>query len=118
MSGGWKQLERKVAGWFGTYRNPLSGRNNRGDDGDRRLGDIILGVGVVEVKRRKDLSFQRAWETRRLALHDHKPWAHYEFKTGQHDMVTITVDFKTAKFLSEKLREQWTRDAQSCVSSM
>ena len=107
MSSGWKRLERLVAGWWGTCRNPLSGRNNVDDSGRRRLGDIVFSRGVIEVKRRQSLSFKRAFETRRLAEECGKPWAHYEFRTGQADMVTITLNFDEARYVSEKLRERW-----------
>ncbi len=55
-SGTWKAFERAVAlkDWD-SKRNPLSGANNRSDDGSARPGDVIMPEGinaVVEAKYR------------------------------------------------------------------
>ncbi len=108
MSGAWKQRERDVAEWFGTVRNPLSGRNNVADDGTRRLGDVILNCAVVEVKRRKACStVTRAKATRYEANKVKKPWAHFEFCTGQPNIVTLTLDIKTMREVSKFLLSRW-----------
>ncbi|MCX6707221.1 MAG: hypothetical protein NT001_03710, partial [Candidatus Woesearchaeota archaeon] len=64
----WKQREREIAEMFGTSRNPLSGSNNRADDGSKRQGDILYSFAIIEVKLRKDNStIKRALETKKLA---------------------------------------------------
>lgn len=100
-----------MAEWFGTKRNPLSGRNNYNDAGEKRLGDILFEHAVIEVKRRATISVEMALETRRLARQYKRPWAHYEFKTGQADVVKITVDFATGRRISQFLRETWLPQA-------
>jgi len=107
MSGSWKQKERLVGTWFGTMRNPLSGRNNRSDDGSLRLGDILFKEAVVEVKRRATFSFQHADETQKLAKEYKKPWICLEFKTGKADMVRMSMDYKTAEVVCAALARYW-----------
>ena len=46
----WQDRERLVAGWFGSVRNPLSGRGNVTDDGKRRLGDSVYRYAILESK--------------------------------------------------------------------
>lgn len=108
MSGGWKQTERVVAGWFGTVRNPLSGRNNVDDSGARRLGDIVYKHAVVEIKRHKTVSMINVPCVRDLARKAKLPWALFEFKTGAADLVKLTVNKETAAYLSECLNALWT----------
>lgn len=109
MSSGWKQRERLVASWFGTYRTPLSGRNNRNDDGSKRLGDILYRHALIEVKRRKSIGMKLAKETRALAKEHGIPWLHIEFSTGEADLVRIVTNFTMAalmcNLLSAKLEE-------------
>lgn len=106
MSDGWKQKERLVAGWFGSVRNPLSGRNNVSDDGTRRLGDLVYPHAVVEVKRRKaNTAITRAKETRQLAAG--KPWIHVEFSTGQPEITALVMDYELAKKVCKFLDQEW-----------
>ena len=52
----WKAFERRVARViFDTERNALSGRNNRNDDGSRRLGDNLRQDIIVECKKYKKI---------------------------------------------------------------
>jgi hypothetical protein len=111
MSGAWKNQERLVASWFGVTRNPLSGRNNRDDDGGVRCGDIIYKHAVVEVKRRQAVNMQVGIETRTLARSCFKPWIVYEFKTGCAEMVKLTMDHETAAAVSSFLDEYWKEKA-------
>lgn len=52
----WTALERRAAEDWDSRRNPLSGANNRDDNGDARPGDVILDPQVwnhsVECKYR------------------------------------------------------------------
>ena len=96
-----------MAGWFGTTRNPLSGRNNRDDNNEVRCGDIIYKHAIVEVKRRRSVSMQVGLETRDLARPRMKPWLVYEFQTGCADMVKLTCDHRTAEAISHFLDEWW-----------
>lgn len=104
---GWQQKERLVASWFKTVRNPLSGRNNVDDSGGRRCGDVIMGYGLVEVKRKKALSMKDAKDTQQLARARNLPWAHMEFQTGTPSLVQITLDYENAKIICEALRTHW-----------
>lgn len=110
----WQNKERLVAGWFSTCRNPLSGRNNVNDAGERRCGDIIYGDGVIEVKRKKNLAIGDALETRDLAASRGLPFAHFEFKTGQADIVTVTLNYGDAKTAVEALRIKW---GKKCIGA-
>lgn len=101
----WQQLERKVADWFGTRRNPLSGRNNVCDDLSPRLGDIIYSHAVVEVKRRATVSFDVAKDTRELAKRHFKPWIVFEFRTGEPNLVKISCDHGLAAHLAKAADE-------------
>lgn len=107
MSGAWKNKERLVAGWFKTMRNPLSGRNNIGDNLQRRIGDIIYPHAVVEVKRRKSVGMKLAQETRKDGKEAGKPWLHFEFATGQPDIVKITVNYRIAALACALLDQHW-----------
>lgn len=96
-----------MAEWFGTRRNPLSGRNNYCDDGSQRLGDIIYKHAVVEVKRRSTVSFDVAKQTRELAKRHFKPWIVFEFRTGEPDLVKISCDHRLAEHLAKAADEYW-----------
>lgn len=103
----WQEKERLVARWFGTSRNPLSGRNNIDDKGERRLGDIVYKYALVEVKRRKSCSFEFAKSARKLAASKSLPWIVFEFKTGEPDLVKLNVDYKTAYAICQFLSACW-----------
>lgn len=106
----WQEKERLVAKWFNTIRNPLSGRNNVDDKGNRRLGDIIYKYALVEVKRRKECSFSFAKSARDLANKNKLPWIVFEFKTGEPDLVKLNVDYKTAQAICEFLSVKWENE--------
>lgn len=106
----WQEKERLVAKWFNTIRNPLSGRNNVDDKGNRRLGDIIYKYALVEVKRRKGCSFVFAKEAKKLAAKNNIPWVVFEFKTGEPDLVKLNVDHKTAAAICEFLSVKWENE--------
>ena len=101
--------ERWVAEWFGVKRNALSGRNNSNDDGSPRLGDIVHPVGVVEVKRRKDVSLELGRAIAKLSrkLKPPRPWLVVEFKTGQIDMVKLTMNKETAAKVCNFINLLW-----------
>lgn len=108
MSKAWQEKERLVGEWFGSTRNPLSGRNNVDDNGNRRLGDVIHPLAVIEVKRRKNNStIIRAKETRDLAKKHNKPWVHLEFATSQPEIVSISLNYEEAKKICKLLNIQW-----------
>ena len=95
----WKDWEREVASWFGGRRNPLSGRNNVSDSGEKRLGDVV-GVGdlVVECKLLKAVaSIRRARQTAKLAKENGKRFVHVEREKGDRKLVCFVVDRETAK---------------------
>lgn len=106
----WQDKERLVAKWFGVQRNPLSGRNNIDDRGERRLGDIIYPYALVEVKRRKGCSFNFAKDARKLAKTRNLPWIVLEFKTGEPDLVKMNMDYKTAQAVCEFLATKWENE--------
>jgi len=59
----WKAFERAVAGFFDTFRNPLSGENSR-----HTAGDVIHKDYFIECKYRKKLGLFSLWRrTRALA---------------------------------------------------
>lgn len=109
-SNSWKEKERLVAKWFGSHRNPLSGRNNIADDGSRRLGDIVYKHAVIEVKHKKTVNVDVGAETRKLA--DGRPWLVFEFKVARSgsapeaSLVKITCDHKTAAFICDALKKR------------
>lgn len=107
MSRAWQQQERLVAEWFGTKRTPLSGPNDRWDDGTGRLGDVLFRPAVVEVKRRKEVSFKYAEETARKAKKVGLPWLCVEFKTGKAGFVKLAMTKETAAFVCDELRRAW-----------
>lgn len=104
----WKKWEREVAGWFGGKRNPLSGRNNYDDRGNRRLGDVVGVNGlVVECKLLKRVaSISRARKTRELARKHGKRFVHVERQKGDRNLVCFVVDINTAKELAKYLKEK------------
>ncbi len=90
----WKGRESFVAErWFNTTRNPLSGRNNRNDDGSKRLGDNLYQQALVEVKlRKKNAVIERALETRELAEANDIPYIHLESLLGNKQVWALCVD--------------------------
>lgn len=109
----WQAQERLVASWWGTFRNPLSGRNNRNDDGSKRLGDIMYKPALIEVKRHNDVSMKIAESVRALARAHYKRWALFEFRTGCANLVKITVDHDTAEAICGFLREKWDKEEKN-----
>jgi len=116
MSGAWKERERLVGKWFGVKRNPLSGSNNRADDGSVREGDILLSYAVVEIERTKRLSLSLGREAREKGKKRGVPWAAIEFKTGAPEMVKLTVDFQTAEYLAGHLKRRWMASTEALPS--
>lgn len=110
MSKSWQEKERLVAKWFKTNRNPLSGRNNVDDKGNRRLGDIIFPYALIEVKRRKVCSFDFAKDARKLAGKLH--WLVLEFKTGEPDLVKINMNYELAELICGFLADKWRKEKQ------
>lgn len=110
MSRAWQQQERLVAAWLHTTRNPLSGRNNRNDDGSKRLGDVLYRHAVIEVKRKKTVNMREVDSVRWLARVAKLPWALFEFKTGAADLVKITVNHATAEVICACLRKLWEQN--------
>jgi len=96
-----KNFEEQVGQWFGVHRNPLSGRNNRSDDGKRRLGDILYKYALVEVKtRRKLATITRALESMELAEKNGKPFIHFERIVGDKKViVTVCHEDLVVKFV-------------------
>lgn len=93
----WKGRETFVGQrWFnGVTRNPLSGRNNRNDDGSKRLGDILYQPAIVEVKLRKENAvIKRALETRQLARDNGLPYIHLESLLGNKDVWALCLDLE------------------------
>lgn len=108
----WKQWEREVASWFGGHRNPLSGRNNKDDAGNQRLGDVI-GVNnlVIECKLLKAIaSIKRAKETARLAKERGYGFVHVEREKGNRKLVCLVVDIYTAKQIANFLSNEGRAD--------
>jgi hypothetical protein len=65
----WQQLERYAATIFGTTRNPLSGANNRSDDGSKRIGDVITKPGdrwFAECKHYARFAIKTVFESAQL----------------------------------------------------
>lgn len=111
-SKGWQNQERLVASWLGTMRNPLSGRNNRNDDGSRRLGDVLYKESVIEIKRRNNISMANVHCVRDLARAARLPWLLLEFRTGTADLVKLTCDHDTARFIMKMLDKKWKLNAK------
>ena len=105
----WKALERKYAKWFDTTRNPLSGRNNRNDDGSKRLGDNLYKPALIELKtRRRIATLDRASETRDLANAHNIPWLHIEHSTRRRGMVALVLPEVFAETVVRNfLRPMW-----------
>jgi len=122
----WKNFEQQCAELFDSTgkRNPLSGSNNKNDQGGKRHGDIIVPVftnhGVkylVEAKLRKSNAVvQRAIETQKeakgLGIED---WYHLERQNGNNDIYVLAVskewmakiiDFVVSECLIKKEREK------------
>lgn len=101
----WKAAESEIAFWFDTSRNPLSGRNNRNDDGSKRLGDALYLPAVVEVKVRKgNAIISRALETRALAESKGKPWIHLERLLGDRSVTVLALPTPLAERVVRFLR--------------
>ncbi len=109
----WKQWEREVASWFGGYRNPLSGRNNRDDKGRERIGDIIGVDGlVIECKLLKAVApIRRAKETAKLAKRYGRGFVHVEREKGNKKLVCFVVDINTARKFAELLSKEGRIDS-------
>lgn len=83
------------ARWFDSKRNPLSGRNNIDDSGNRRLGDLVYPHAVIECKVRKSIaSIARALETKELAEANGKPWVHIERQKGDAKTYLLVCDLE------------------------
>jgi hypothetical protein len=72
----WTGFERAIAlkDWDST-RNPLSGANNRSDDGSARPGDVIMPKGVnaiVEAKYRASHAHHTLFDAARIDASKHK----------------------------------------------
>lgn len=107
----WKQVEGIYASWFGVKRNPLSGRNNRGDDGTPRVGDILLKTAVVEIKHRRSIGFGTAKETRALAKeYDYKNWILIESQPGSANIVRLTMTKSLAELVCGFINKTWVGD--------
>ena len=113
----WKNREAIIAAFFGTKRNPLSGRNNRSDDGSRRLGDIVYpfpkeAPAVVEVKLRgKVASVVRAQETAALAKEYGREWVHFESTKGDQSIWCVCLPEELVKEVIDKvLRPRWEKE--------
>lgn len=113
MGGAWQNQERLVASWLGTMRNPLSGRNNRNDDGSRRLGDVLYKEAVIEIKRHKTISMINVPCVRDLARAAGIPWLLLEFKTGAANLVKLTMDHQTAEYVMGCLDVKWREEAET-----
>ncbi len=111
-SGSWKNMERKVADWFGATRNPLSGRNNVADDGSRRIGDIVYDFAVIEVKQHKTISMINVDCVKIPAVEKRMPWLLVEFKKGAVNLVKLTCDHGTAEYIAQCLDMKWREDAE------
>ena len=107
----WKRAERYIARrLFGVERNPLSGANNRWDDGSKRSGDVLYKPALVEIKLRKDnATIKRARETQEEAKRLGLPWIHLEVGHGDNRFVAIVVDWKYAKAFIRALRREWEK---------
>ncbi len=109
----WKAKERMIArDFFGVERNPLSGRNNRSDDGTPRLGDVLLSWALIEIKtRKKNASLERAKETRKLAKeNDDMPWLHIEMLNGSNKEVALIMSYEQAQAVAKYLKyTYWDR---------
>lgn len=106
-SGSWKVMERKVAEWFGSHRNPLSGRNNVDDEGERRLGDIVYKFAAIEVKQKKTVSMVDVDCIKVPAMAARKPWLLVEFKKGAPNLVKLTMDHATAEYVCQALDKRY-----------
>lgn len=108
-----KAFESQIGEWFGVYRNPLSGRNNRDDSGKKRLGDIIYPYAVVEGKtRRKLATISRVYETKKLAENNGKQFVHFERIVGDRETIVLVCDEKLITKLV-KLMDLLFRDEKS-----
>lgn len=77
------------------------------DSGKRRAGDIIHSMGVVEIKRKKSTSFKEAKSLLQLVKPDRKPWLLVEFRTGEADLVKLTMNHKTAAAVCNFIDLYW-----------
>lgn len=106
----WKARERQIAEWFNTQRNPLSGANNRSDDGGDRIGDLVGLPAVVEVKlRKRHPAITRAKKTREEAAKVNKPWAHVEVASEAPGLAALVVSHEVMKKLAKHLLFLWER---------
>jgi len=84
----WKQRERDIAReFFDSSRNPLSGRNNISDSGERRPGRAK--VTAEEAKKLK------------------KPWIHIETLKGTKKIFCLCMSKEDAKECIKYLRKKW-----------
>ncbi|MHA1961086.1 MAG: hypothetical protein ACW99U_12690 [Candidatus Thorarchaeota archaeon] len=115
----WKQFERQLGEWWRGKRNPLSGRNNIDDRGNRRLGDVIVPEleakdipYLIEAKLHKNIaSITRAKETMALAEeHGIGDWFHFERKNGSNKIVLVATSpewmERIVHFIMDELKEK------------
>lgn len=97
----WKLFEKQLGDMWNGVRNPLSGRNNISDKGERRLGDVIVPEleekdipYLIEAKLLKRISTEkRALETRELAVeHDIEDWFHFERRNGSKKVLILACN--------------------------
>lgn len=112
----WKAFERQVGDMFGVKRNPLSGTNNRNDDGTKRLGDVLYRPAIIELKlRKRNATIKRAQETKKLAKENNKPFLHVERVKGDRKTLALCVDSSMAeKLIKEFMRIVENRDKVCC----
>lgn len=130
----WKNFESEIASLFSdtSTRNPLSGRNNINDMGERRPGDVIipelskLGIEcLVECKLyRSNAIVKRAEETRKeaenLGMDD---WLHFERRNGNKKVYVLACSedrmrqichFLLEKMIDEKYGPK-TKDTEATI---
>jgi hypothetical protein len=89
----WKAYERWVANIFDTKRNPLSGGNNTGDDGNDRVGDIIHPLINVEAKNHKSMTVDN-WVKKAEEESDKPVLLFCHKKNRAYDTSTVCMPYK------------------------
>jgi hypothetical protein len=94
---------------FQSQRNPLSGSNNRGDDGKPRSGDVLFAPALVEVKlRKRHATLARAMQTKAEAEKLGKPWIHIELTHGDRKHMAVILPYMENRLMFRMLINYWT----------
>lgn len=98
----WKQLERRVANFFGTVRTPLSGSSSRITESDT-LHDKLF----IEVKSRKTIPFMKEFRAMLKSAKKENKIPIFVIHEGQHSDDIVFMRLKDTKEFVTAMSKEW-----------